>query len=114
MPKSKWTINNAGGGGDSSDLIGCHIKETNLGYDFTEPDNSVLASTTETAPPFTFPDFDYEDWTWTISVSTLASAGVSGSWSNDNPNITDEEGTWSTGTGADDEEEDEAAAAASY
>jgi len=111
MPKSKWTINNAGGGPDGSDLVGCHIKETDTGYDFTEPDNSVLASTTSTTPPFTFPDFDYEDWTWTITVSTLAASGVTGGWENNNNQITAEEGTWSTGAGADDDEEEEAAAA---
>ena len=110
MPRSIWTINNAGGDPDGSDLIGCHIKETSTGYDFTSPNGTKLASTTSATPPFTFPNFPYEGWTWTIEVTTLAASGVSGGWSNNNPTITGEEGTWSTGAG-DDQEEDAAAAA---
>jgi hypothetical protein len=111
MAKKNYTINNAGGGSDSSDLIGCHIKQTDDGYDFTEPNGTVLASTTSTTPRFTFPAFAYEGWTWTITVSSIASAGVTGGWSNNNPSIEGEEGTYSTGTGAD-EESDESASSA--
>ena len=103
MARKNWTINNASGGSDSSDLIGCHIKETDTGFDFTEPDGTVLASSNSTTPPFTFPTFDYEDWTWTISVSSVASSGINGGWSNNNPGIQGEEGTYSTGKGADEE-----------
>ena len=94
MPQNKWTINNASGGGTSSDLIGCHIKQTATGYDFTSPSNRVLASTTSSSLPFTFPEFDFKDWTWTVTVSSLSNP-ASGSWENNDPSITEEEGTWS-------------------
>jgi len=106
MPQNKWTINSAGGGTNSSDLIGCHIKQTATGYDFTAPNNTVVASTTSTTPPFSFTDFDYEDWTWTVSVTSLSST-ASGGWTNNDPSIMGEEGTWSAGASADDEDEDE-------
>lgn len=111
MPQNKWTINNTGGGSNRSDLVGCHIKQTASGYDFTEPNNTVLASTTSTTPPFSFPSFSYDSWTWTITVSSVASSGVTGGWSNNNPGIEGEEGTYSTGAGAD-EESDESASSA--
>jgi len=100
MPQNKWTINSTGGGNSRTDLIGCHIKQTATGYDFTEQDNTVLASTTSTSPPFSFPSFSFAGWTWTISVSTLSDPATGG-WSNNDPSITEEEGTWSAGSGAD-------------
>ncbi len=114
MPRSTWTINNAQGGNSSSDLIGCHIKQTDTGYDFTAPDNTLLASTTSTAPPFSFTNFPYDTLTWTILVASLSNP-ASGGWSNNNPDIKGEEGTWSAGATADDDvDEDEDAAAATY
>jgi hypothetical protein len=110
MPKSKWTINNASGGNTSSDLIGCHIKQTDTGYDFTSPNNAVLASTTSTTPPFSFTGFDFEDWTWTVSVTSLSNP-AGGGWSNTDPTITGEEGTWSAGADADADTEEASAAA---
>ena len=100
MPQNTWTINNAGGGRDASDLVGCHIQRTSTGYDFTSPSNQILASTTDTTLPFSFNDFGYDGWEWTVTVDTLTS-GASGSWENNNPDITGEEGTWSAGAGTD-------------
>jgi hypothetical protein len=109
MP-NKWTINNAGGGNTGADLIGCHIKQTATGYDFTKPNNDVLKSTTSTTLPFSFPAFDYKTYRWTITVDTLSTT-ASGSWSNNAPGIKEEEGSWSAGATID-AEADEAAAAA--
>src|SRR5688500_20341333 len=81
MPQGRWTINNASGGNDAHDLVGCHIIGTSTGYDFTEPNNDVLASTTSTTPSFTFPSFDYEEYTWDITVLTLPNR-ASGPWRN--------------------------------
>ena len=114
MPQNKWTINNADGGSTGSDLKGCHIQQTDTGYDFTKPNNQVLESTTSTTPPFTFPEFDFKDLKWTITVSSLSNPATGG-WSNKHPSIQGEEGTWSAGATADDDaEEGEDAAAAAY
>jgi hypothetical protein len=112
MPQNKWTINSAGGGGTSSDLIGCHIKQTATGYDFTSPNNTVLASTTSTTLPFSFTNVALDVWTWIITVSSLSNP-ASGSWTNNDPSITEEEGTWSAGATIDTDADEEAAAAAS-
>ena len=112
MPQNKWTINSATGGNTSSDLIGCHIKQKATGYDFTSPNNTVLASTTSTTLPFSFTDFDFADWTWTLTVSSLSNP-ASGSWINNDPSIAAEEGTWSAGATIDTDADEEAAAAGS-
>jgi hypothetical protein len=102
MPQKKWTINSAGGGNNSSDLIGCHIVETSTGYDFEQPNNTVLASTTLTTLPFSFPSFSLDGWTWIVTVSSLSNP-ANGSWSNNNANVTGEIGTWSAGATADED-----------
>jgi len=102
MPQNKWTINSTGGGGNGSDLSGCHIKQTSTGYDFEQQNNTVLASTTTTTLPFSFPSFGLDGWTWVVSVTSLSNP-ASGGWSNNNPNSTGEIGTWSAGATADDE-----------
>src|ERR1700674_1158652 len=78
-PTNEWTIHNTTGNGGSG-IHGCHIVQTTTGYDFTHG-NTVLASTTATAPSFTFPNFDYSGLDWEITVDTLpAGNNASGSW----------------------------------
>lgn len=115
MPKSTWTISAATGGADSSELIGCKLKETDDGYDFTDPDNDVLASTTNTTLPLSF-SFEYDAHTWSIGVTSLTDGpsnnGASGTWNNDDDQrpTGDEEGTW-TGQAGGSGEPDEVTAA---
>jgi hypothetical protein len=62
MPTS-WTINAAGGGGNSAELIGCHIVAVGTAYQFQNT-NGTMVSTTPTSatqlptPPFDFPMFN--------------------------------------------------------
>jgi hypothetical protein len=109
MP-TQWTINNAGSQRDSHYLVGCHIKNNGNGYDFCQPDETVLASTTETQTPFSFTDFSYQNLTWTVVVSSLGTP-ASGSWSNTDTQITEEEGTWTAQAGSGGTAEEETAAA---
>jgi hypothetical protein len=112
MPQSIWTISSFGGGNSGSELIGCHIKETDTGYDFTQPNNNQLASVMGKGLPFTFPEFRFGKWNWTITVDSLSNPAT-GDWKNNAPNIKEEEGTWSAGAGADEEvDEGEQSAAA--
>jgi hypothetical protein len=108
MAKKKWTINSAGGGNADSDLIGCHIEETDTGYDLTAKHNTVLSSTTSSTLPFTFANFSYEGWIWNVSVFSLSHT-ASGGWTNNDPDIKGEEGTWSAGASSevDDDEDDD-------
>ena len=109
MPKKKFKISNAGSKPDSADLVDCHIEETDNGYELVAK-RVVLASTTSTTPPFSFPCFEYEGWNWTISVSAASQSAMSGGWLNTDPNDsspTGEEDNWTaqgTGTGAGDDE----------
>ena len=78
-PTNQWTIHSTTGSGGSG-IHGCHIVQTTTGYDFTHG-NTVLASTTDTALPFTFPNFDYSGLDWEITASTLpAGNDATGSW----------------------------------
>lgn len=113
MPKQTWTINSAAGGNDSSDLIGCVLKETDTGFEFKNG-NDVLASTTDTSVPFTFSSFSLDNHNWTVSVDSITGGPsnnqASGTWSNDDPTIEGaEDGTWVAqaggGAGEDDGEQ---------
>jgi hypothetical protein len=115
MPRTTWRINSSQGGRDNQELIGCKLKQTDTGFDFTDADNDVLATTTDTTPPFTFDPFGFDSLTWTIQVTTVTGGQsnneAQGTWSNNDPTIQgDEDGTWvgQAGGGAD-EDTDEAA-----
>jgi hypothetical protein len=105
MPQNKWTINIASGGNSASSLVGCHIKQTSTGYDFTSSSNTVLASTTSTTVPFSFTGISLASLTWTVTVDSLANPATGG-WSNSQPKVTEEEGTWSAGATIDVDSED--------
>lgn len=128
MP-TQWTINNAQGGRDSTALVGCKIQVSNDGlhYEFTSPNNVVLATTAgSTLPtvPFNFPQFAIPGgsavWNWDLQVTTV-NAGrnqnrVEGTWRNNDPSpAQDEDGTWTAqaGSGMGEEEENADAASAS-
>jgi hypothetical protein len=115
MPKKKFKITNAGSSPDSPDLVDCHIEETDNGYELVAK-RVVLASTTSTTPPFTFPSFDYEGWTWTLGVGSADSNSMGGGWSNNDTADSDptgDEDTWTaTGTGAGDPDDEACSASA--
>jgi hypothetical protein len=94
MPTT-WTINAANGGGNASELIGCHIHVSGTAYQFQKPDTTVVSTTPTTAsslptPPFDFPMFNSSlagttAANWYIRVDSLTD-GVShnkgkGKWS---------------------------------
>ena len=113
MPQQIWVINSSQGGNDNADLIGCKIKQTDTGFDFTDPDNDVLSSTTATSPTFTFESIALDDHNWTVTVETLTGGPgnnqASGSWSNDDPTIQGvEDGTWVAQAGGGAEKGDDA------
>ena len=127
MP-TQWTINNAGGGRDAQQLVGCHIKVSNDGlqYVITSPNNTVLATTSEIAlpiVPFWFPQFALGGgpavWNWNIQVTAFNGSGQNsceGRWINNDPNpAQDETGTWTAqaGSGMGEEEDNQDAASAS-
>lgn len=70
-----WTINAAhlSGGPDRIKLVGCHIVQNADNFTFTQPDWTLLS--TSSGPPrpktaFVFPTFDYNGiYTWTINMS---------------------------------------------
>jgi hypothetical protein len=111
MPQNKWTINSSSGGNDGNELVGCKIKQTSTGYDFTKPNNDVLASTTSTTLPFSFPSFDYKTHSWTVTVTSLGST-AGGSWSNNDQSPEQEVGSWSADATVDADDEDAGAASA--
>src|SRR5258706_3833102 len=115
-PTNEWTIHHTTGTGGSG-IHGCHIVQTTTGFDFTHG-NTVLASTTATAPTFTFPDFNYSDLDWTITVDTLPDGNMAtGSWQansdaeGDPGGTAPESGDWTAqaGSGLPDEDGDEEA-----
>ncbi len=110
MPKKKFKITNAGSSPDSPDLVDCHIEETDNGYELVAK-RVVLASTTSTTPPFSFPSFDYEGWTWTLGVSTADSNSMSGGWSNNDDPAGGEDSWTAQGAGSGDPEDAEARSA---
>ncbi len=109
MPKKKFKITNAGNRPDSPDLVDCHIEETDNGYELVAK-RVVLASTTSTTPPFSFPSFTYEDWTWTLGVTTADSNSMGGGWTNNDTGDsgpTGDQDTWTaTGTGTGDPDDE--------
>ena len=126
MP-TQWTINNARGGRDSTALVGCKIQvsQDGLHYEFTLPNNNILATTTgSTLPntPFSFPEFAIPGgpavYNWNIQVTTVTGGNqrnkAEGTWTNSDPNTTaDESGTWTAqaGSGMGEEGEEDAASA---
>jgi hypothetical protein len=113
MPKKKWTIDKAGGDPTGADLIRCHIKQTDTGYDFTSPNDTVLKSIPMTNPPLSFENFSYDDYTWTVNVTALTNPAT-GNWHNNKTGRKEEEGTWSAGATEDDKvDRGESATAAS-
>lgn len=120
-----WTINAVTGGSTKSDLVGCHIKENDLGtaYIFTDTNPNVVLSTTETTslptPPFVFPNFGLDGYDWRVTVDTLTGGPsgnrAEGDWSNNAPDpVAAEDGTYTAqaGSGAAAEDDREAAASA--
>ncbi len=112
-PVNEWTIHETTDGGDG--IHGCHIVQTTTGFDFTHG-TKVLASVTEKAPSFTFPEFVHKNRFWSIGASSLpAGNSASGSYSSwpdvdDDPGGTGpEEGEWTAqaGSGVPDEDADE-------
>lgn len=96
-----WTINSATGGHGKRHLVGCHIQQTDTGFNFTKPNISeILASTTGSSLP-TFNDVSYKGYTWTITATSLTPNGPgSGTWEND-PHIADsEDGDWTAQAGS--------------
>jgi hypothetical protein len=127
MP-NQWTINNAGGGQDGQQLVGCHIQVSNDGlhYEFTSRNNTVLATTAEStlpAVPFWLPEFALGGgpavWNWNIQVTAFNGPNQNtclGRWINNDPNpAAEESGTWTAqaGSGMGEEEDNEDAASAS-
>jgi hypothetical protein len=120
-----WTIHThkLKGGPDKTDLVGCHIIETDTAYQFTGPDpDDVLSTTTgsKPTPPFPFPVFSFEGSPlveWNIAVSTLTGGHsgneAKGDWTNNDSPTGDESGTWTAqaGAGVDDEQDASAASA---
>jgi hypothetical protein len=80
MP-TKWTLNAAGGGGNSAELVGCHIAVVGTAYQFQNPSGTSQSTTDVNAtslptPPFDFPVFTSAlagttSATWYIRVDTL-------------------------------------------
>jgi hypothetical protein len=109
MPKKKFKITNAGNSPDSPDLVDCYIEETDNGYELVAK-RLVLASTTSTVPPFTFPTFTYEGWQWALEVGSADSNTMRGGWVNSDTGGSGpkaDEDTWTasgTGTGDPDDE----------
>ena len=113
MPRQTWTINSVSGGNDTSDLIGCKLKQTDTGFKFKDANNDTLVTSTQTSLPLTFDSFPFEGYEWTITVDSITSGPsnnqASGSWSNNDPTVQgDEDGTWVAqaggGVGEDDDE----------
>ena len=114
MPPGKWTIRSTQGGSSGSDLVGCHIVQTAVGYDLTKPDGALLASSSVPSLPFSFGPFDYDEINgWIVTVDSLTHP-VGGSWSNPVSGIQGEDGTWSAGATEDADADEGAASAGAY
>jgi len=114
MP-TKWTINNAGGGGNSAELIGCHLATSGNSYQFQTPSGGVVATVTGTGTslptlPCDFPMFNSAlagttavDWYISLESTTDGASKnkAKGTWSNTAPlGITDTDpDTWTTQAG---------------
>jgi len=71
MP-TKWTINNAGGGGNSSELTGCHIAVVGTAYQFQTPNGTMVSTTSTTATQLPTPPFDFPMFSSALGGSTSA------------------------------------------
>jgi hypothetical protein len=111
MPKKNWKIDFADGGNSASDLVGCRIRQTDNGYDFTNKNRELLASTHDAGLPFSFVDFPYDNHTWTVTVLSLDNPATGG-WKNNVKGTQGEEGSWSAGATMDEDQDEDAAAAA--
>ena len=76
-----WTISASGISGEGRKLVGCHIKQTPTNYQFTAPNNDVLATTSGTTLPQTFSPFNYENLDWVVALLTAVVGGnATGEW----------------------------------
>ena len=105
MPTGTWIITRAPGGNGSSALLNCRIEGTSTVYSFfsPQPNNQLLAGTSDTAPPIPF-RFNYAGLNWTVTIDNLTPR-PSGSWSNDGVDPESGSGTWSTDTGTDEDDD---------
>lgn len=75
-----WTVNN-GGGGNGTDLVGCHIAKDAQGvYTFYDPSWDLLG--TFSGNPLSC-SFDYDGITgWTVTLATaVVNGNANGAWS---------------------------------
>lgn len=86
-PSPVWTITASeitppGPPGDK--LVGCHIvlNATQSAYELTKPNiNDVLAISSGTTLPVTFPAFNYKGYHWVVTLVTASiGAGVTVTW----------------------------------
>ena len=123
MPAPEWTLNAGSLTGSGDKLAGCHIFNNTTNYTLTKPNpNEVLATSSGTTLPVTFPTFSYKNINlWSVTVSTAPDgATATGSWSFpaqpgavDPGDIGAESGTYTaqTGPGLWEGEEEEASSA---
>ena len=71
MP-TKWTIDNAGGGGNSAELIGCHIAVVGTAYQFQTKSGTMVSTTPTTASSLPTPPFDFPMFNSALSGTTAA------------------------------------------
>jgi len=124
MPAPEWTLNAGSLTGSGDKLAGCHIFNNTTNYTLTKPNpNDVLATSSGTTLPVTFPTFSYKDINlWTVTVATAPDgATATGSWSFPNqPEAQDpdgvptsaESGTYTAQTGPGQFEEEASSASA--
>lgn len=132
---TQWTIHHVHGQPSGQQLIGYKIEVSSNGqnYQFTTPNNTVLATTPGTTRPqlpFDFPQFSIPGgpavWNWNIHVETLTAGRhhnkAEGTWSNNANPAEDESGTFTAQAGqgmepegdSNDEGKEDAAAASAY
>jgi len=123
MSAPEWTFS-SGLTGKGVKLAGCHIFLNTSNYTLTKPNQAeVLATSSGTSLPLTFPNFNYKDIdTWSVGLSTAVDSGnATGSWSFPNqPGAQDpdgvpvsaESGTYTAQTGPGQFEEEASSASA--
>lgn len=103
------------GGKDKTLLYGAEIHPTDDGKNYEL--RIVAARTSGNSLPtgaFTFPQFDFADYTWTIAVTAQTTEQMTGTWANTDPQITEAENgdfTAQAGQGADEDKDASAASA---
>lgn len=114
-----WTIHNNGGPHSTgNDLNGCHIVQTDDGYDLTQPNiNNVMASS-DSNPP-SFDNVSYANLVWNIWVTSALTPGANdtGGWACELPQPRPEgdpteEGTFTAQAGQQMDEDADAASSA--